>query len=59
VVDTSNEIAGDYMIPHECIGSARRFMVRDWKRQHEVLVVVVQNHTPEVIVVDEIGTCKV
>ena len=59
VVDTSNEIAGDYVVPHACIGSARRFMVPDRRRQDEVLVEVVQNHTPQVIVVDEIGTEKV
>ncbi|KAG1668902.1 hypothetical protein FOA52_016071 [Chlamydomonas sp. UWO 241] len=56
VVDTSNEIAGDYVRPHACIGSARRFMVPNRRRQNEVLVEVVQNHTPQVIVVDEIGT---
>ncbi|KAG1653859.1 hypothetical protein FOA52_007563 [Chlamydomonas sp. UWO 241] len=58
VVDTSNEIAGDYVRPHSCIGSARRFMVPDRTRQDEVLMEVVQNHTPQVVVVDEIGTLQ-
>ncbi|KAF5839377.1 hypothetical protein DUNSADRAFT_949 [Dunaliella salina] len=58
VVDTSNEIAGDTGSAHPCIGSARRFMVPYRSLQHEVLVEAVQNHTPDVLVVDKIGTVK-
>lgn len=46
-------------MPHPCIGAARRLMVPRGAAQHEVLVEAVQNHTPEVLVVDEIGTCEV
>ena len=59
VVDTSNEIAGDGVVPHECIGRARRMMVRRREDQAGVLVEAVQNHSPEVIIVDEIGTSQV
>ncbi len=56
VVDTSNEIAGDGDIPHPGVGRARRMQVSSHDRQKEVMIEAVQNHTPEVIVVDEIGT---
>ena len=56
VVDTSNEIAGDGDIPHPGIGSARRMQVARPERQHAVMIEAVENHMPEVIVVDEIGT---
>lgn len=56
VVDTSNEIGGDGDIPHPGIGSARRMQVLKPDLQHEVLIEAVQNHTPEVVIVDEIGT---
>jgi len=56
VVDTSNEIAGDGDIPHEAIGKARRMQVSSPERQKDVMIEAVENHTPEVIVVDEIGT---
>lgn len=56
IVDTSNEIAGDGDIPHPVIGYARRMQVSDPLLQHEVMIEAVQNHTPEVIVVDEIGS---
>jgi len=56
VVDTSNEIAGDGVVPHPSIGYARRMHVPDRARQHSVLIEAVQNHNPQVIVVDEIGT---
>lgn len=56
VVDTSNEIAGDGDIPHPAVGRARRMQVSSHERQKEVMIEAVQNHTPEVIVVDEIGT---
>ena len=58
VVDTSNEIAGDGMIPHECIGLARRMMVPSLDQQGAVMVECVQNHTPHVMVIDEIGRPK-
>ena len=56
VVDTSNEIAGDGDIPHPGIGDARRMQVRTPTDQHNVMIEAVENHMPEVIVIDEIGT---
>jgi stage III sporulation protein AA len=56
VVDTSNEIAGDGDIPHPAIGRARRMQVPSPDLQHKVMIEAVENHMPEVIVVDEIGT---
>ena len=56
VVDTSNEIAGDGDIPHPAIGKARRMQVRTPSLQHEVMIEAVENHMPQVIVIDEIGT---
>jgi stage III sporulation protein AA len=58
IIDTSNEIAGEGNIAHSAIGAARRMMVRDRKAQHEVMIEAVQNHTPECIIIDEIGTKK-
>ena len=55
VVDTSNEICGDGNIPHECVGYARRMMVKSLSKQSEVMIECVQNHTPSVMVIDEIG----
>ena len=55
VVDTSNEIAGDGDIPHPAIGKARRMQVRTPSMQHEVMIEAVENHMPQVIVIDEIG----
>jgi stage III sporulation protein SpoIIIAA len=56
IVDTSNEIAGDGDIPHPAIGSARRMQVASPQMQHSVMIEAVENHMPEVIVIDEIGT---
>lgn len=56
VVDTSNEIAGDGDIPHSGIGRARRMQVIRPSAQHGVMIEAVENHMPEVIVIDEIGT---
>ncbi|MCL6520560.1 MAG: AAA family ATPase [Armatimonadetes bacterium] len=56
VVDTSNEIAGDGDIPHPAIGHARRMQVMSPELQHAVMIEAVENHMPEVIVIDEIGT---
>jgi stage III sporulation protein SpoIIIAA len=56
VVDTSNEIAGDGDVPHPGIGSARRIQVPHPDRQHAVMIEAVENHMPEVVIVDEIGT---
>ena len=58
VVDTSNEIAGDGMIPHKCIGLARRMMVPSLDQQSAIMVQCVQNHTPHVMVIDEIGRSR-
>ena len=55
IVDTSNEIAGDGDVPHPAIGRARRMQVRQPVLQHEVMIEGVENHNPEVIVIDEIG----
>ncbi|MBI2849061.1 MAG: AAA family ATPase [Chloroflexi bacterium] len=56
VVDTSNEIAGDGDIPHPAIGKARRMQVTTPALQHAVMIEAVENHMPEVIIIDEIGT---
>jgi stage III sporulation protein SpoIIIAA len=56
VVDTSNEIGGDGDIPHPGIGAARRMQVSRPDRQHDVMIEAVENHMPEAIIVDEIGT---
>ena len=55
VVDTSNEIGGDGDIPHPAVGRARRMQVATPSHQHEVMIEAVENHNPEVIVIDEIG----
>jgi stage III sporulation protein SpoIIIAA len=56
VVDTSNEIGGDGDVPHAGIGQARRMQVADPALQHDVMVEAVENHMPQVVVIDEIGT---
>src|SRR5881398_3210710 len=56
IVDTSNEIGGDGDIPHPGIGRARRMQVPRPALQHAVMIEAVENHMPEVIVIDEIGT---
>jgi stage III sporulation protein SpoIIIAA len=56
VVDTSNEIAGDGDIPHPAIGRARRMQVKTPSLQHAVMIEAVENHMPEVIIIDEMGT---
>jgi stage III sporulation protein SpoIIIAA len=56
VVDTSNEIAGDGDIPHPGIGRARRMQVARTVEQHAVMIEAVENHMPQVIIIDEIGT---
>src|SRR5574344_1120822 len=56
IVDTSNEIAGDGDTPHFSIGRARRMQVREPEFQKDIMIEAVENHTPQVIVVDEIGT---
>ena len=56
IVDTSNEIAGDGDIPHPAIGNARRMQVATPTLQHGVMIEAVENHMPEVIIIDEMGT---
>ena len=56
IIDTSNEIAGDGDVPHPAIGRARRMQVSLPELQHQVMIEAVENHMPEVIVIDEIGT---
>lgn len=56
IVDTSNEIAGDGDIPHPAIGRSRRMQVKRPEEQHAVMIEAVENHMPQVIVIDEIGT---
>ena len=58
VVDTSNEIAGDGDVPHPGIGLARRMQVVSPELQHRVMIEAVENHMPEVILIDEIGTLE-
>ncbi len=55
IVDTSNEIGGDGDVPHPAVGRARRMQVREPALQHEVMIEAVENHNPQVIVIDEIG----
>ncbi len=55
IVDTSNEIGGDGDVPHPAVGKARRMQVSVPDHQHEVMIEAVENHNPEVIVIDEIG----
>ena len=55
IVDTSNEIGGDGDVPHPAVGNARRMQVATPSLQHEVMIEAVENHNPEVIVIDEIG----
>ena len=55
IVDTSNEIGGDGDVPHPAVGKARRLQVPKPVLQHEVMIEAVENHNPEVIVIDEIG----
>jgi stage III sporulation protein SpoIIIAA len=56
IIDTSNEIAGDSDIPHSGIGRARRMQVAKTELQHQIMIEAVENHMPEVIIIDEIGT---
>lgn len=56
IIDTSNEIAGDSDIPHPGIGRARRMQVAKTELQHQVMIEAVENHMPQVIIIDEIGT---
>jgi len=55
IVDTSNEIGGDGDVPHPAVGKARRMQVSHPEKQHEVMIEAVENHNPEVIIIDEIG----
>lgn len=56
IIDTANEIAGDSDIPHIGIGRARRMQVSKSENQHHVMKEAIENHMPQVIIVDEIGT---
>merc|ERR1712153_74722 len=56
IIDTSNEIAGDGDLPHPSIGKSRRMQVSSTKNQHEIMIEAVENHMPEIIIIDEIGT---
>ena len=56
IIDTSNEIAGDSDIPHSGIGRARRMQVPQTEFQHQVMIEAVENHMPQIIIIDEIGT---
>lgn len=56
IVDTSNEIGGDGDVPHAGIGRARRMQVPNVNMQHSIMIEAVENHMPETIIIDEIGT---
>ncbi|XP_011024363.1 PREDICTED: uncharacterized protein ycf45 [Populus euphratica] len=56
IVDTSNEIGGDGDVPHAGIGCARRMQVPNVNMQHNIMIEAVENHMPETIIIDEIGT---
>jgi len=58
IVDTNNEIGGENTLPHRAIGDARRMKVGSRERQYRVMLEAVQNHTPECLVIDEIGTSQ-
>jgi len=58
IVDTSNEIAGDGNIPHSAVGRSRRLQVPLGKTQHLLMIEAVENHTPEVVIIDEISTVQ-
>ena len=58
IIDTANEIAGEGLVPHEGVGRARRMMIPPTKTQADVMVEAVRNHTPEVLIIDEISTAK-
>ena len=56
IIDTSNEIAGDGDLPHPSIGKSRRMQVLNSQNQHQIMIEAVENHMPEIIIIDEIGT---
>ena len=56
IIDTSNEIAGDTNIPHSAIGKARRMQVSNSNFQHQIMLEAVENHMPQILIIDEIGT---
>ena len=56
IIDTSNEIGGDGDLPHPSIGKARRMQVGNPQNQHQIMIEAVENHMPEIIIIDEIGT---
>ncbi len=56
IVDTNNEIAGEHDVPHDAVGDARRMKVGPRKEQYQRMLECVQNHTPETLIIDEIGT---
>lgn len=56
IIDTANEIAGESDIPHSGIGKARRMQVAQTELQHQVMIEAIENHMPQVIIIDEIGT---
>merc|ERR1712238_101940 len=56
IVDTSNEIGGDSDVPHNGIGRARRMQVPKTELQYKIMMGAVENHMPQVIIIDEIGT---
>ena len=56
IIDTSNEIGGDGDLPHPSIGKARRMQVGNPQSQHQIMIEAVENHMPEIIIIDEIGT---
>jgi stage III sporulation protein SpoIIIAA len=58
IVDTSNEIAGDGDVPHPAVGTSRRLQVPAKKPQHDVMIEAVENHYPEIIIIDEISTIQ-
>lgn len=58
IIDTSNEIAGDGNVPHECVGECRRMMVKCLASQADTMIECVQNHTPSAMIIDEIGRKK-
>ncbi|EPY22109.1 R3H domain-containing protein [Strigomonas culicis] len=58
VVDTSNEIGGDGPLPMAFLGRCRRLQVARREDQGRSMIEVIQNHSPEFLVVDELANAE-
>jgi stage III sporulation protein SpoIIIAA len=55
IVDSSSEISGFGDTPHPSIGDARVMKIPQKKNQEKIMIEAIQNHTPDVLIIDEIG----